>query len=148
MDAHTLVEQLNLELEKHSDAAKNAMQLVLDAVPEKAKQLNFEIFPAQDDDGFFTIRANPDGPDLYVLNKHIREVADIFDPKYIDGEICPYIPTVDPFDIEYEANDIVVDCAANWLAKLWKNLNISHVKIPVYVVGHDDYGTITPIKLQ
>lgn len=148
MNAHNLEEQLKIELEKHSNEAKSAMQLVLNALPKNAKQLNFEVFVTQDGDGFFTIRANLDGPDLYVLNKSIGEVADIFDPKYIDGEICPYIPTVDPFDIEYEANDVVVDCAANWLAKLWKGLNISEVNIPVYVVGHDDYGTITPIKLK
>ncbi len=148
MDKHTLEEELNRELEKHSNTAKNAIQVVLNALPEKAKQLNFEIFPAQDGDGFFTIRVILDGPDLYVLNKSISEFANIFDPKYIDGEISPYIPTVDPFDIDYEANDVIVNCAANWLANLWNGLNISKVSIPVYVVGHNDYGTVTPRKLK
>jgi hypothetical protein len=42
----------------------------------------------------------------------VGHVADIFDLKYANGEIIPYIPTVDPFEIECEANDIDVDCAA------------------------------------
>lgn len=148
MDEQTLKVQLDAELEKHSDKAIHAMQGVIDALPEKARQLNFEIFAAQDGDGFFSIRANLDGPDLYVINKSIEPVADIFDPKYVNGEITPYIPTVDPFDVEYDANDVVVDCAANWLSKLWEKVAADKVQIPVFIVGHDEYGTITPIQLK
>ncbi|MCU7811451.1 MAG: hypothetical protein KZQ77_09455 [Candidatus Thiodiazotropha sp. (ex Notomyrtea botanica)] len=148
MDEQTFELQLNAELVKHSDNAKNAMQRIIDSLPEKARQLNLEIFGAQDGDGLFSIRANLDGPDLYVLNKTIDHVADIFDPKYVNGEITPYIPTVDPFDIEYEANDVVVDCAAKWLSQLWEQLVIAQVHIPVFIIGHDEYGTITPIQLK
>ena len=64
------------------------------------------------------------------------------------SQIEPYIPTVDPFDIDFEANNIVVDCSAKWLAKLWSQLNTKDVQIPVLIVGHDDYGTITPVRLK
>jgi len=136
MDEQALELQLSVELEKHSRHAS------------KAIQLNLEIFTSQDGDGFFSIRANLEGPDLYVLNKAIDKVADIFDPKYVDGEITPYIPTVDPFDIEYEANDVVVDSAAKWLSKLWGNLDVEKISIPTFIIGHDEYGTTTPIQLK
>jgi hypothetical protein len=148
MDEVTLENQLMIELEKNSVSALDAMKAVIGSIPEKAKQLNFEIFPDQDGDGFFSIRANLEGSDLYVLNKAIDDVADIFDPKYINGEIVPYIPTVDPFDVDYEVNNVVVDCAAKWISALWETLDNSNVHIPVFVVGHDDYGTITPLKLK
>jgi hypothetical protein len=148
MEEQELERQLAIELEKHSETALKAMSDVIMSLPEKAIQLNFEIFPAQDGDGFFSIRANLDGPYLYVLNKAIDSVADIFNPKYVEGKIEPYIPTVDPFDIDYVANNIVVDCSAKWLSKLWSQLNSTNIQIPVLIVGHDDYGTITPVQLR
>lgn len=148
MEEQELERQLMTELQKHSESALKAMSDVIASLPEKAVQLNFEIFPAQDGDGFFSIRANLDGPDLYVLNKEIDSVADIFNPKYVNGNIEPYIPTVDPFEIEYEANNIVVDCSAKWLSRLWAQLDTANIQVPVLIVGHDDYGTITPVLLK
>lgn len=148
MEELELERQLTIELEKHSENALKAIDDVIASLPEKAVQLNFEIFPAQDGDGFFSIRAKLDGPDLYILNKAIDSVANIFSPKYVEDKIEPYIPTVDPFEIDYEANNIVVDCSARWLSKLWTQLNSANIQIPVLIVGHDGYGTITPVRLK
>ena len=140
---------LEKELIKNSEDALSAMKATIAALPEKSKHLYFEIFTSQDRDGFFSIRANLDGPDLYVLNKAIDNVADIFDPKFINGELKPFIPTTaNPFKIEYELNDVAVDCAAKWLSELWKQLDSNSVSVPVSIVGHDDYGTTTPITLK
>lgn len=141
--------ELSQALEKHSTEATVVIQNVIDNLPENATELNFEIFTAQDQDGFFTIAANLDGPDLYVLNKEIEDISSIFSPKHQGGKIVPYIPLVDdPFETEYEVNDIIVDHAAAWLKRLWCNVDSFSVKIAVVIVGHDDYGTTTPLTLK
>ena len=54
---------------------------------------------------------------------------------------------MDPFDVEYEVNDIVIDSAAKWLQEVWASLGNIVCSIPVVVVGHDDYGTLTPMEI-
>lgn len=148
MEESELQAELNSVLSEHTKEATEKLNIVLNNIPEKAISINLEIFTSQDREGFFSVGVNLDGPDLYVLNKAIREYVDIFDPKYTENGIEPYIPTVDPFEIEYEANDTVVDCVANWLREIWDNVNKENITIPVYIVGHDEYGTTTPIQLQ
>lgn len=147
MTEEQLKKELAQELEKHSDVTIEKIKNVLKSLPSNTNRVNIEIFPSQDRDAFFNVRVNLEGPDLHVLKKEIDEIADLFDPKYTENGIEPYIPTIDPFDIDYEANDIAVDCAANWLKKMWLMVNTQDIIIPVYIVGHDGYGTVTPIKL-
>ncbi len=140
-------DELLVVLSQHSDAACEGIGELLKAIPAKARRLDLVIFPAQDGDGFFTIRASVDGPDLFVLNKSISENAEIFDARYTESGVEPPIPIVDPFDTEYEVNDVVVDTAASWLQTVWESLGDVQIRIPVVIVGHDDFGTITPIEL-
>ncbi|WP_223789919.1 DUF6389 family protein [Marinicella meishanensis] len=141
-------EELKEVLEKNSQNALNALNTLFKNIPAKATEIDINIFTSQDGDGFFSIRADLNGPDLYVLNKEIKDCADIFDPRIIDGEIIPYVPTVDPFDTELEINDIVVDCAAAWIASIWPKVNKQSCQLPVSIIGHDEYGTTTPLTLQ
>ena len=96
----------------------------------------------------FDVRAGLDGPDLYLLNKAIDEHADIFEVKMLDEGLVPPVPMVDRDDVDFEVNDTIVDIVAVWLRAVWANVDSSRVPIPVYVEGHDDYGTVTPLELH
>lgn len=139
--------ELTKELAKHSGAAMGMITSLLKIIPETAERLNFEIFPNQDGDGFFSIRANVDGPNLSTINRAVAPHAGIFDPTYTETGIVPYIPLIDPFSSEFMANDVIVDCSARWLNKIWESIDEKSVSIPVLIIGHDGYGTITPVKL-
>lgn len=138
---------LSRVLVEYSRDAFERIRHVIGNLPEKARSLSFEIFPSQDGDGFFAVQANLDGPDLYVLNKQLGEEAEIFCPRHLKDGLEPAIPLVDPFEANYAVNDLVVDTVAAWLADLWRGIDSTQVSIPVFVVGHDDYGTVTPIEL-
>ena len=46
---------LNEELEQHTDSALASINIVIDAIPEKANTFYLEVFPSQDGDGFFCV---------------------------------------------------------------------------------------------
>lgn len=147
MNQDEFISSLLSELDKQSESAVALMIAVVKRLPEKAKELHFVIFPGQDGDGFFSVRASLSGPDLYVLNKAISDVADILDPRFTEEGVEPDIPIVSPFAVEFSVNDLIVDCVSSWLERLWVRSGISDTQVPVYILGHDDYGTETPIQL-
>jgi len=81
------------------------------------------------------------GPDLYVLNKKIRNHYRLFSPVYTANGLEPHIPGVDPFDVDFEVNDTIVDVAMEWLERLWSNLGNKEISVPVGIYGDDGYGT-------
>ena len=139
---------LRAVLDSHSVRVTSTMRQLLAALPAKAQSLNFEVFPSQDGEGDFSIRANLDGPDLYVLNKAINEYADLFVVRWTETGVDPPVPIVASTTTEFEVNDVVVDCAASWLRDVWESLGDVECSIPIRIVGHDDYGTSTPIDLH
>jgi hypothetical protein len=148
MSEEEFIAQLLASLEKHSDTARETILRLLASLPQKVARLDLEVFPSQDGDGFFTIRASVDGPDLYVINKAIKANADLFGPRYTENGIEPPIPIVNPFEVEFPVNDVIVDCAAKWLQGIWDSLDPPTCPIPVQIIGHDDYGTVTPVDLH
>lgn len=139
--------QLIDEMNKHKSKVIEKITKLLKTLPVKANTLDIEIFPSQDGDGMFEIYASVSGPDLYVLNKAIEKYADIFSPKYKSVDVVPYIPLLDGSSVDFDVNDALVDCVAKWLKDIWQQMEKSVLEIPVSIVGHDGYGTITPIKL-
>lgn len=148
MTEDEFIAKLSAALQNHTETARAQIPRLLASLPQRATQLDLQIFPAQDGDGFFTIRASVDGPDLYVINKAIDANADLFDAKYTANGVDPPIPIVDPFDVDYPVNDIIVDYVAKWLKDVWRSLDDVDCPIPVVVIGHDDYGTVTPVELH
>jgi hypothetical protein len=137
---------LREELAKHSAEAARRIEAILARVPAKARSLDIEVFPSQDADGFFGVRASFEGPDLYALNKSIDQFADIIEPKYTESGLVPPIPMVQTPNAGFAVNDIVVDSVATWLVSVWESLG-SSAPLPIRVVGHDGYGTVTPLTL-
>ncbi|TWT67589.1 DUF6389 family protein [Allorhodopirellula solitaria] len=148
MSESEFIAELTVVLDGQSDTARAQIPLLLASLPEPATRLDLQVFPAQDGDGFFTVRASVDGPNLYVINKAIDTYADLFDAKYTENGVQPPIPIVDCFDVDYPVNDIVVDCAANWLRTVWQSLGNIECRVPVVIVGNDGYGTVTPVELH
>jgi hypothetical protein len=124
------------------------VQLLLESIPPKARELSFEVIPGQDAEGPFDVRAALDGPDLYVLNKAIRDCSLIFGVRYTRDGLEPPVPMVDRDCTDFEVNDVIVDVVADWLQVVWREVNAPAQGIPVRIVGHDDYGTTTPRPLR
>jgi len=148
MNSQEFSEALKVELEKHSDSVIEKWKRVLSSLPEETKALSVIISPTQDGDGIFHIFVSLDGPDLYVLNKKIREHYQLFSPMHTENGIEPYIPDVDPFDVEFEVNDIVVDIVLPWLESLWSEVKDSALTLPVSIYGDEGYGTRSSIQLN
>ena len=141
-------EELSSELAKHSGSMASSLKDLFANIPENTREIHIEVFASQDGDGMFSVYVSLEGPDLYVLNKSIERYASLFEPKYVGTTIKPYIPTVDPFEFDFEVNDVVVDCVANWIKSVWERPMVLASNVRVIVVGHDSFGTVTPFELR
>lgn len=139
--------QLLNELDKHETDVIDRINLLLENIPSNSKSLDLGIFPSQDGDGMFSIYASVDGPNLFVLIKSLEKYASIFAPKHTANGIIPFIPNVDRRMVDFEVNDVVVDCVAKWLLGIWQKTNKNKLQVPTYIIADEDYGTITPIEL-
>jgi len=148
MEKEEYITQVALVLDSKSKEIKEKFEDALGCVPEKAKSIAVYVFTDQDGEGFLDIRISLDGPDLYILNKEIKEKADLFETKIVDGRVEPPMPLLDPFDIDFKSADTLVDTASRWLAENLKNADLSKVNIPVTILNPDGYGTLKPIKLR
>lgn len=148
MNQEAFKQELEEVLSKHNENAIQRINKVLNILPIKTKSVYLMVFPSQDGDGNFSVSVNLDGQDLYILNKQIQEYSEIFSPKYVYSEINPYIPTVDPFNLDFEVNDTVANIVVEWLALLWKNVKSENVIIPVYICVDEDYGSTPFIKIK
>ena len=133
-------EELQAVLADHSADATRRIQQLLSRIPAQTRSLVFEVFPTQDADGCFDVRATLAGPDLYVLNQAIADRADIFEVSFTDTGVEPVVPLVDPEDVDFDVNDTIVDVVAMWLRAIWATVDSSSLRIPVRVEGHDGYG--------
>ena len=106
------------------------------------------VHPNQEPDGLFAILIHLEGPDLYALNKAIDAHRYLFDVKFVDGQLAPQVPMFDPFDMDFEVNDVIVDTALLWLEEVWLNFNGKIKKLPTQVFGEQGYGTKTPRQLS
>ena len=89
-----------------------------------------------------------DGPDLYVLNRAVRQHAELFETRMTENGLEPPLPLLDPFNEKFSVHDALTDCAAEWISGVWKQLDTFGLTIPVFVCSHDEYGTNLPIQLN
>ena len=133
---------------EHLEIAANRLVETIRHLPIKTRAMNIEVFPDQDGEGTFTIRVGLDGPDLYVLNKAIDEWADLFDVRLTRTGLEPAVPLMEPGAESFDVNDAIVDCSARWLQQVWESIDNPQLDVPVTVVGHEGYGTVTPLVLH
>lgn len=140
--------ELSRVLHQQSEAATIRIRALISELPAKAKSLTFEVFPDQDGEGTFAIQGVLDGPDLYVLNKAIRDRAGIVNVVHTPEGLSPPVPLLDPESTDFSVNDVLVDCVAKWLQSVWSSIGEPLPSIPVSIVGHEGFGTITPLLLK
>ena len=142
---------LELELQKHSSSVIEKWRKVLSILPAETKELHVIISPGQDGEGIFDVFISLIGPDLYVLNKAIRDHFRLFTPKHTQNGIEPWIPTFDLFDdtldIDFAVNDAVVDVVLPWLENLWPKVKTKEMNIPIGIYGDEGYGTRSSVQL-
>lgn len=135
-------------LRQHTANALDQLRQINSNLPEKTTGISIGVHPSQDPDGMFSIVVHLDGPDLYVLNKAIQDHRYLFDVRYENGHLTPEVPLFDPFDAEFEVNDIIVDTSLIWLKEIWSKLDgVSHT-LSVTVFGDEGYGTKTPTSIR
>ncbi|WP_353568488.1 DUF6389 family protein [Haloferula sargassicola] len=135
-------------LDRHTDEARSQLAKLPDLLPDAARSIELTIFVDQDGEGFLTVRAALDGPDLYVINKAIDDCALLFDTKMVDGELVPPLPLMEPFDEDFSVHDALTDCAAEWLTEVWNGASSRGIGVPVSILSPDGYGSKCPIKLS
>lgn len=148
MNAQEFTNALEAELEKHSASVIEKWKKVFSILPDETKAVSVIISPTQDGDGIFDIYVSLDGPDLYVLNKKISDHYQLFSPEHTPNGIEPYIPDVDPFDVDFEVNGTVVDIVLPWLEKLWVKVKVEELSVPVGIYGDEGYGSRSSVQLN
>jgi hypothetical protein len=148
MDKQEFINALVQELEKHSICVIEKWEMVLSILPSQTKAVSVIISPTQDGDGIFNIFVSLDGPDLYILNKQIHDHFQLFSPVHTSNGIEPYIPSVDPFDVDFEVNDTVINTVLPWLEKLWVKVKAEHMTIPISIDSDEGYGSKSSVQLN
>ena len=97
MEEHEFRTALNDVLAQATDGARERLRRVVAALPEGAEDLRIMVFPAQDGDGPFDVRALVGGAGLYGLNKALGADADLFGVVHTETGVEPPVPVIDPF---------------------------------------------------
>ncbi|MDW3194668.1 MAG: DUF6389 family protein [Cytophagales bacterium] len=124
------------------------LKLAIQRLPEKTRGIELMIFPDQDGEGTFSLRVVLEGPDSFVLNKAISDYADLISVRHTSGGLVPEVPLMDPFDVEFEVNDVLSDVIGDWLSKVWENVDNTALKLPVTIVADEEYGHDLPMQLN
>lgn len=107
----------------------------LQKIPSEAVRVNIIISPSQDGEGDFCIHGGLNGPDLYVLNKKVEEWTNILDIKHGIHGFEPNFPMVDPFSVDFYANDIIEKVCTKWIHDHWSEIDDSKDKVAIAVYG-------------
>lgn len=102
------------------------------------------VFTSQEGDGQFDVFGTIDGPDHYFINQQIAVVNDIFPVRNTENGFEPSVPMVDPFDIEFDVSETVIQCVSTWIREIWRTTDGLTPSIPVMIVGHDGISTTPP----
>lgn len=140
--------ELQKVLNENSQESINKLNSVIPLIPEKTRSVQIIIFPDQDGEGTFGVRVVLDGPDLFVLNKVIKDFADIIDVVHTPKGLVPPVPLMDPFNSKFEVNDVLSDVVGEWVGSIWGQINSESITVPITLVSDDGWGTIFPKSLS
>lgn len=147
MNQHDYQIALRRELDAHTDAALRVLAGLFPRLPEKAREIQFGIFPDQDGEGTFSVVIGLDGPDLYVLNKAIEGHRRLFDVVHGETGLTPPVPSF-ARDPGFCVQDAIADTAADWIEALWERGGRALSPLPACIYADEDYGTTTPRSLS
>lgn len=142
------VDDVTRVLSRWSEDTKKKIEFLAERIPANARKAEITIFLDQDGEGSLNISMALEGPDLYVLNKAIQEHAVVFETKHGQGGFSSGLPMMEPDGDDFSVNHVLADCAVRWLEGLWAKIDSASFKVPVWIVVHDDYGTLGPVELK
>lgn len=148
MNQHDYQAELRRVLDKHSDRAQAKLTALIAALPDKAREIQFGIFPDQDGEGTFSVVISLDGPDLYVLNKAVDAHRTLFDVRHTASGVSPAVPTFGLDAAPFDVQNAIVDTAADWIEALWMAAGRGKSPLSGMIYGDDDAGTTTPRQLS
>lgn len=134
-------------LRDHGAAAGATLTALIAALPPKAREIHFVVFPDQDGEGTFSVVASLEGPDLFVLNKAIENHRYLFDVRHTEDGIEPQVPLFASDEAGFNVQDVIVDTAMEWVAELWETSGQGRSPLPALVYGEEGYGTREPLAL-
>ncbi|MDR7943880.1 DUF6389 family protein [Achromobacter aegrifaciens] len=134
-------------LRAHDAAARATLTALIAALPPKAREIHFVVFPDQDGEGTFSVVASLEGPDLFVLNKAIEGHRYLFDVRHTEDGIEPEVPLFASDEGGFNVQDVIVDTAMQWVAELWETNGQGRSPLPALVYGEEGYGTLEPLAL-
>ncbi|RYG93135.1 hypothetical protein EU803_03250 [Loktanella sp. IMCC34160] len=148
MNAASYSESLLHILRQHTADAVAQVQKIKSSMPPKAMGIAIGVHPNQEPDGMFDILVHLEGPDLHCLNKAIDGYRYLFSVSFEDGKLAPNVPLFDPFNTDFEVNDVIVDTSIVWLKEVWSMLEDVDIAVPVTAFGADGYGTRACVKIR
>lgn len=116
-------------------------------LPSNALGIQIGVHPNQEPDGFFSVLIHLDGPDLYALNRAIQDHRYLFHVRHVGVQIEPQVPIFEPYETDFEVNDVIVDTCIVWLKEIWADFGGTTANLPAIVFGEDGYGTNSPQQL-
>ena len=122
-------------LNVHTQEAVEKIRRIRAILPEKTRAVEVGIHPCQDQDGTFSVMVHLRGPDVYVLNKTIAAYRELFDVKIIGGKLHPDVLLVDPEEVSFSVNDLIVETGIVWIKQIW--ILSGGLGIPAYIFGEE-----------
>lgn len=147
MDAATHARLVRAHLDAATPEAVRRLRAVVDALPDRAEEIVVTVFPDQDGEGTFDVVVSLDGPDAAVLDRAIAPHRSLFEVVHGEDGPVPGVPLVAPGRAPYDARDVVVDTAADWVVEVWDAAARGRSRVRGAVEGHDGYGTSVPRAL-
>ena len=146
MDAATHARLVRAHLDAATPEGVRRLRAVVAALPDRAEEIVVTVFPDQDGEGTFDVVVSLDGPDAAVLDRAIAPHRTLFEVVHEDGPV-PDVPLVAPGRDPYDARDVVVDTAADWVVDMWDAAARDRSRVPRLVDGHAGCGTSVPRAL-
>ena len=140
--------ELRKVLDENTQEAVNKLNTIIPLLPLKTKSVQIMIFPEQDGEGTFGVRVLLDGPDLFVLNKTIKDFADLINVRHTPKGLTPPVPLLDPFKSKFEVNDVLSDVVGDWVYTLWDQVDSEILEVPITLVAEAGWGSIFPKSLN
>ncbi|EAT2183000.1 hypothetical protein EZ281_02490 [Salmonella enterica] len=122
-------------LRMHTQEAVDKICRIKNILPVKTSAVEVGIHPSQDEEGMFCVMIHLRGPDLYVLNKAIAPYRELFEVKFIDGNLQPEVPLFDPDEVSFSVNDLIVEVGIVWVKQIWALSG--GLDVPAYVFGEE-----------
>lgn len=126
-------EELNKSIDKEKDLILRNLNSFLQQVPPEAIRVNIIISPSQDGDGSFCIHGGLNGPNLYVLNKQIEDWNTIIVIKNTSLGFDLDFPMLDPFSLDFYANDVIDQVFIKWFDDHWNEIDDSKISVAISI---------------